>query len=204
MKAYNLILSKLCEEFGGEDLKEMTTERILSFLNRLTEGRKQLTKRSRYAHLLAFFNFVRNNFDQNFRNPCETPMLKKLFRARPSYHWDVIEKEARSQKDEWRWMVRLYLRLLELEEEHGIRSPLLRSLGPEAEVYQAMGIVLERLERGPLAEKDVPALLHEGDGEFIGKVMKELRKKRLITAGKEFRKRMGRKGLTPKNLEKKD
>lgn len=94
IKAYNLILSKLREEFGGEDLKEMTTERILSFLNRLTEGRKQQTKRSGYAHLLAFFNFVKNNFDQEFRNPCDTPMLKKLFRARLSYHWDVIEKET--------------------------------------------------------------------------------------------------------------
>ncbi|MBN1104015.1 MAG: site-specific integrase [Deltaproteobacteria bacterium] len=63
-------------------------------MNRLTEGRKQQTKRSRYAHLLAFFNFVRNNFDQDFRNPCDTPVLKKLFRARSSYHWDIIEKET--------------------------------------------------------------------------------------------------------------
>ncbi len=93
-KAYNLILSKLCEEFGGEDLKEMTTDRILSFLNQITEGRKQQTKRSRYAHLLALFNFVKNNFDQEFRNPCDTPMFRKLFRARSSYHWDVIEKET--------------------------------------------------------------------------------------------------------------
>jgi integrase/recombinase XerD len=94
MKAYNLILSKLCEEFGVEDLKEMITERILSFQNRITEGRKQQTKRSRYAHLLSSFNFVKNTFDQEFRNPCDTSMLKKLFRAKPSYHWDIIEKET--------------------------------------------------------------------------------------------------------------
>lgn len=93
-RAYKLILTQLCEQFGATDLKEITTERVLSFLTRITEGRKQQTKRSRYSHLLAFFNFVKNNLDQEFRNPCDTPMLKKLFRARPSYHWDIIEKET--------------------------------------------------------------------------------------------------------------
>jgi len=43
---------------------------------------------------LSFFNFIKNNIDQEFRNPCDTPMLKKLFRARPSYHWNIIEKET--------------------------------------------------------------------------------------------------------------
>ena len=92
-RAYKLILTQLCEQFGATDLKEITTERVLSFLNRITEGRKRQTKRTRYSHLLAFFNFVKNNLDQDFRNPCDTPMLKKLFRARESYHWNTIEKE---------------------------------------------------------------------------------------------------------------
>ena len=92
-RAYRLILTQLCEQFGATDLKEITTERVLSFLNRITEGRKRQTKRTRYSHLLAFFNFVKNNLDQDFRNPCDTPMLKKLFRARESYHWNTIEKE---------------------------------------------------------------------------------------------------------------
>jgi len=94
LRAYKLVLSKLCVDFGDENLGQITTERVLSFLTRITEGRKQQTKRSRYSHLLAFFNFVKNNLDQEFRNPCDTPMLKKLFRARPYYHWDIIEKET--------------------------------------------------------------------------------------------------------------
>jgi len=94
VRAYRLVLSKFCEEFGGEDLETMTTEKVLPFLNRITEGRKQQTKRSRNSHLLAFFNFIKNNLEQEFRNPCDIPMLKKLFRARPSYHWDIIEKET--------------------------------------------------------------------------------------------------------------
>ena len=94
VRAYKLILSRFCEDFGSEDLEEITTERILAFLNRITEGKKRQTKRTRYSHLLVFFNFIKYNIDQDFRNPCDTPMLKKLFRARPSYHWNIIEKET--------------------------------------------------------------------------------------------------------------
>jgi len=94
IRAYKLVLTKFCEEFGTENLKEITTERALSFLNRVAEGKKQQTKKTRYSHLLAFFNFVKNHIDQDFRNPCDTPMLKKLFRAKPSYNWNIIEKET--------------------------------------------------------------------------------------------------------------
>ena len=94
IRAYRLVLTQLCEEFGAENLENITTERALSFLNRITEGRKRQTRKTRYTHLLAFFNFIKNNIDQDFRNPCDTPMLKKLFRAKPSYHWNIIEKET--------------------------------------------------------------------------------------------------------------
>ena len=94
IRSYKLLLSKFCEEFGSENLEDMTTEKVLSFLNRITEGRKRQTKRTRYSQLLAFFNFVKNNLDQEFRNPCDTPMLKKLFRARPTFHWNIIDKET--------------------------------------------------------------------------------------------------------------
>ena len=94
IRAYKLVLSKFCAEFGGQNLEEITTERILSFLNRITEGKKRQTKRTRYSHLLAFFNFIKNHIDQDFRNPCDTPMLKKLFRVRTAFHWNIIEKET--------------------------------------------------------------------------------------------------------------
>ena len=94
VRAYNLVLNQILGEFRDENLEEISTEKILSFLNRITEGKKRQTKRTRYSHVLAFFNFIKNHIDQDFRNPCDTPMLKKLFRARPSFSWDIIEKEA--------------------------------------------------------------------------------------------------------------
>ena len=59
IRAYKLVLTKFCEEFGTENLEEITTEMTLSFLNRITEGKKRQTKRTRYSHLLAFFNFIK-------------------------------------------------------------------------------------------------------------------------------------------------
>jgi len=94
LRAYRMVLTQLCKEFGTENLEDITTERVLSFLNRITEGKKRQTKQTRYSHLLAFFNFIKNHLNQDFRNPCDTPMLKKLFKARPSYNWNIIEKET--------------------------------------------------------------------------------------------------------------
>ena len=94
VRAYKLVIHQLGEEFGTESLESITTENMLSFLNRITEGKKRQTKKSRYSHLLAFFNFIKNHLDPDFRNPCDTPMLKKLFRARPSYNWNIIEKDT--------------------------------------------------------------------------------------------------------------
>ena len=94
VRAYKLVIHQLCEEFGTESLENITTKKMLSFINRITEGKKRQTKKTRYSHLLAFFNFIKNHLDPDFRNPCDTPMLKKLFRARPSYNWNIIEKDT--------------------------------------------------------------------------------------------------------------
>jgi len=134
IRAYLLVLTKFCDEFGSDDLKQITTERALSFLNRVTEGKKQQTKKTRYSHLLAFFNFIKNHIDQDFRNPCDTPMLKKLFRAKPSYNWDIIEKETvdeiifRTSKPRNRLM-------LELMARGGMRIGEVLKLTP-ADIYE--------------------------------------------------------------------
>lgn len=94
VRAYKLVLSKFCEEFGAENLGDINTEKVLSFLNRFTEGKKQQTKQTRFSHMLAFFNFIKNNIDQDFRNPCDTQVLKKLFKAKKTFHWNIIEKET--------------------------------------------------------------------------------------------------------------
>ena len=66
IRAYKNLLSQLCNEFENESLEEVDAEKVLLFLNRITEGKKRSTKRTRYSHLLSFFNFVKNNLDQGF------------------------------------------------------------------------------------------------------------------------------------------
>ena len=61
VRAYKLVLRQLYKEFGTENLEAITTEKMLSFLNRITEGKKRQTKKTRYSHLLAFFNFIKKN-----------------------------------------------------------------------------------------------------------------------------------------------
>lgn len=94
IRAYHLVLSRFCQQFAEEELEGIGTDRILSFLNRITEGRKHQTKRTRYSHLSAFLNFIKNNINQDLRNPCNSPMLKKIFRAKPPLPWAIIEKET--------------------------------------------------------------------------------------------------------------
>ncbi len=82
------------KRFGQKDINDVSSEDILEFLNDITDGRKQQTKKIRFSHLSTFFNYISSNLDQNFQNPCEVPMMKKLFKAKPSTHCDIIEKET--------------------------------------------------------------------------------------------------------------
>jgi len=63
-------------------------------LNRLTDSNKPYTKRIRYAQLSSFFNFVRDNINPDSGNPCDTPMIRKLYRERVTSRWEIIEKET--------------------------------------------------------------------------------------------------------------
>ena len=94
VRAYEFVLQKLCKELGDRDTYEVSSDEILAFLNKITEGRKQQTKRTRYANITSFFNFINNNVDIEINNPCSNQILKKLFRSPPIIHWDIIEKET--------------------------------------------------------------------------------------------------------------
>jgi hypothetical protein len=75
-------MGKFCEAYGDHQLSELTVDTILDFLNQLTEGCKPQTKRIRYGHLAAFFNFIKNNIISDFTSPCDSKMLRKLYRPR--------------------------------------------------------------------------------------------------------------------------
>jgi integrase len=94
VRAYQFTIEKFNQNFRNRNLNEVSTDDILDFMSKFTEGRKPQTKRIRFSHLTAFFNFMRNNFDCDFKNPCDSQMLRKLFRPKAVVHWDIIEKET--------------------------------------------------------------------------------------------------------------
>jgi len=94
LKTYQHILSKLTLHFGERELNSLTPEEVLFFLTSINQGTKQLTKRTRYSQLTSFFNFITQNLDPDFRSPCDTPMLKKLYRSSGSIRWTILEKEV--------------------------------------------------------------------------------------------------------------
>jgi integrase len=94
VRAYKFTIAKFNHNFATLNLNQVSTDDVLDFMTQITEGRKPQTKRVRFSHLTAFFNFMINNFDFDFKNPCDSPMLRKLFRAKAIVHWDIIEKET--------------------------------------------------------------------------------------------------------------
>ena len=75
-------------------MDSITTDEIIAFLIQITGGRKQTTKRVRYSLLKAFFNFIKNTIDQDLPNPCDTPIMRKIFKTPKLVHWTILEKET--------------------------------------------------------------------------------------------------------------
>ncbi len=79
IRAYQFTIAKFNQNYANLTLNDVSTDDILDFMTQITEGRKPQTKRIRFSHLTAVFNFLRYNFDGDIQNPCDSPMLRKLF-----------------------------------------------------------------------------------------------------------------------------
>lgn len=94
VRNYEFVFTRFCNQFGDRELESLTNEEILTFLTQFTERTKQSTKRLRYSLLSAFFNFIKSSINPQLQNPCETPILKKLFKDPKPTHWKILEKEV--------------------------------------------------------------------------------------------------------------
>ena len=94
MRNYEFILDNFQNHFGDIELSSITTEDILTFMSKVSEGTKQNTKKLRFTLLSAFFNFIKNSVDPDFQNPCDNPALRKLFKAGKPTQFDILEKDV--------------------------------------------------------------------------------------------------------------
>lgn len=94
--------------------------------------------------------------------------------------WNIIKDEVRAQPENWKWISRLFLRLVELEDVYDIPSPLKKDLKDEAEIAEAIGILMMRWEKDFFSFNDAQKALDEDDKTFIRTVLQEMKRLKII------------------------
>lgn len=94
VKTCEFVLSRFTTQFGKRELASITPEEVLTFLLSLTKDNKQATKRNRYSVLASFYNFIINTGLPALNNPCNTAVIKKIFRRPQAIQWQIVDKET--------------------------------------------------------------------------------------------------------------
>ena len=63
-------------------------------MSEVSDGTKQNTKKLRFTLLAAFFNYIKNSVEPDFKKPCDNPALRKLFSAGKPTQFKIIEKDV--------------------------------------------------------------------------------------------------------------
>jgi hypothetical protein len=93
IKTCEFVLTRFSAKFGSWDIECLTHEEILTFLISLTVDTKQATKRNRYSVLTSFYNFTINTSLPDLINPCNTVIIKKVFRRSQPNQWQIVDKQ---------------------------------------------------------------------------------------------------------------
>jgi integrase len=91
---YRYVLERFKREFGTKRIDTITSEEIFSFLAILTDGKKQSTKYTWCAVLRAFFNHIIHRYHLSFQNPCESRMIRQVFRPPRVGAFAIIDRET--------------------------------------------------------------------------------------------------------------
>ncbi|MDR3631162.1 MAG: hypothetical protein P4L42_12600, partial [Desulfocapsaceae bacterium] len=81
-------------QFGKRDLASVSQEEVLEFLLSLTKNSKQATKRNRYSVLASFYNFSINTGFPTLTNPCNSSVIRKIFKRPQAIQWNIVDKET--------------------------------------------------------------------------------------------------------------
>jgi site-specific recombinase XerD len=93
IKTCEFVLTRFSAKFGSRDIECLTHEEILTFLISLTVDTKQATKRNRCSVLTSFYNFTINTSLPDLINPCNTVIIKKVFRRSQPNQWQIVDKQ---------------------------------------------------------------------------------------------------------------
>ncbi|HBH86855.1 MAG TPA: site-specific integrase [Syntrophaceae bacterium] len=120
LDSYRVILDRFAAIYGQRSLDAITPDEIFHFLETLTQNLAKSTRRLRYAQVKAFYNFIIDRCSLNMRNPCNTPLLSKSFKAPKQPPHKILDRETVDEMiyDTKRQRDRL---LLELQARCGLR-----------------------------------------------------------------------------------
>lgn len=82
------------KEYGNSEISKITSEVIMAFLTKVTDGQKQSTKKLKFSLLRSFFNFIKDSFDSNLSNPCDTPLLRKTLKTAKGKAWTILDRDV--------------------------------------------------------------------------------------------------------------
>jgi integrase/recombinase XerD len=120
LDSYRVILDRFAALYAQRSLDAITPDEIFHFLETLTQNLAKSTRRLRYAQVKAFYNFIIDRCSLNMRNPCNTPLLSKSFKAPKQPPHKILDRETVDEMiyDTKRQRDRL---LLELQARCGLR-----------------------------------------------------------------------------------
>ena len=93
-QSYEHLYRNFMSDFPGREIQTITAEEAFTFLNKLTEGKQQATKRLRYQQLKAIINFAINSLDITMKQICSSQMLKTAFRAPKKIRKELPDREV--------------------------------------------------------------------------------------------------------------
>lgn len=82
------------QSYGERALESLTSEEVYAFLSDLTHHAASSTARLRYAQLRALFTFAIERFGLTTPNPCQSPLVRKTFRAPKPAPRQILDRDT--------------------------------------------------------------------------------------------------------------
>ena len=92
--SYSLLLDRFNAIHGERPLEDISPDEIFHFLESVTQKLSKSTRRLRYAQIKSFYNFIIDRCSLNMRNPCNTTLLSKAFRAPKQLPRKILDRET--------------------------------------------------------------------------------------------------------------
>ena len=93
IKGYEYVLRYLENLYADHELEALKPDDMASLLEVLTEDLSQSSKHLRFAQLKSFFNFIIEKAELSIKNPCDSPLLNKMYRNPRNETVKTVDKE---------------------------------------------------------------------------------------------------------------